>query len=273
MNFYWTVKEKSDLLLLHGNEFKQPSYRKRTSIFLLKFINNSWRENKGNHYRERGLDVWFYNYHKIQWTFALIFSKNCQCFETLYQTLERVFHKIPKHFEVGLKKDSAAPCFFNPLLNAWISDETLLQTSPCLIYYIKPQKDLGHGASICYVSCSNNDFSDACVSENLHGIILSASQIPVYIKRKGFDYLIWCQYSFGILIVLVVTDSRVLNTLSGNFTKKTHPEAPRFASWLRSRVFLIRTFEYYSILILSQYGHKTVLIICDFETYESFYYF
>ena len=74
------------------------------------------------------------------------------------------------------------------------------------------------------------------------------------------------------LIVLVVTDSRVLNTLSGNFTKKTHPEAPRFASWLRSRVFLTRTFEYYSILILSQYGHKTVLIICDFDrTYESFY--
>ena len=60
------------------------SYRTRTSILLLKFINNSWRENKGNHYRERGLDVWFYNYHKIQWTFALIFSKNCQCFEKLY---------------------------------------------------------------------------------------------------------------------------------------------------------------------------------------------
>ena len=68
------------------------------------------------------------------------------------------------------------------------------------VWYITSnlRKDHGHGASICYVSCSNNDFSYACVLENLHGIILSASQIPVYIKRKGFDYLIWCQYSFGI---------------------------------------------------------------------------
>ena len=25
---------------------------------LLKLVNNSWRENKGNHYREGGLDMW-----------------------------------------------------------------------------------------------------------------------------------------------------------------------------------------------------------------------
>ena len=41
------------------------------------------------------------NYHKIQRTFALIFSKNYQCFEKLYQTRGRVFHQISKHFEVG----------------------------------------------------------------------------------------------------------------------------------------------------------------------------
>ena len=71
-------------------------------------------------------EVWICdpNYHKIRRSFALIFSKNYECFEKLYQTLERVFHQISKHFEVG-KKNSAAPRFFNPLLGVWISDETL----------------------------------------------------------------------------------------------------------------------------------------------------
>ena len=48
-------------------------------------------------------EVWICdpNYHKIRRSFALIFSKNYQCFEKLYQTLERVFHQISKHFEVG----------------------------------------------------------------------------------------------------------------------------------------------------------------------------
>ena len=64
------------------------------------------------------------NYHKIRRTFALIFSKNYQCFEKLYQTRGRVFHQISKHFEVGQKK-SAAPRFFNPFLSVWISDKTL----------------------------------------------------------------------------------------------------------------------------------------------------
>ena len=48
-------------------------------------------------------EVWICdpNYHKIRRSFALIFSKNYQCFEKLYQTLERVFHQVSKHFEVG----------------------------------------------------------------------------------------------------------------------------------------------------------------------------
>ena len=65
------------------------------------------------------------NYKKIRRSFALIFSKNYQCFEKLYETLGRVFHQISKHFEVGKKKNSASPRFFNPLLSAWISDKTL----------------------------------------------------------------------------------------------------------------------------------------------------
>ena len=48
-------------------------------------------------------EVWICdpNYHKIRGSLPLIFSKNYQCFEKLYQTLERVFHQISKHFEVG----------------------------------------------------------------------------------------------------------------------------------------------------------------------------
>ena len=71
-------------------------------------------------------EVWICdpNYHKIRRSFALIFSKNYQCFEKLYQTLQIVFHQISKHFEAG-SKNSAAPRFFNPLLSVWISDETL----------------------------------------------------------------------------------------------------------------------------------------------------
>ena len=30
----------------------------KVGLVLLKFINNSWRENKGNHYRQWGLDMW-----------------------------------------------------------------------------------------------------------------------------------------------------------------------------------------------------------------------
>ena len=37
------------------------------------------------------------NYYKIRWIFALNFSSNYQCFEKLYQTLERAFHQISKH--------------------------------------------------------------------------------------------------------------------------------------------------------------------------------
>ena len=48
-------------------------------------------------------EVWIChpNYHKIRRSFALIFFKNYQCFEKLYQTLKRVFHQVSKHFEVG----------------------------------------------------------------------------------------------------------------------------------------------------------------------------
>ena len=54
--------------------------------------------------------------------------------EALYQTLERVFHQISKQlFKVG-KRNLAAPRFFNPLFNVWISDETLF-----LVFYILRQ--------------------------------------------------------------------------------------------------------------------------------------
>ena len=48
-------------------------------------------------------EVWICdpNYHKIRRSFALIFSKNYQCFEKLYQTRGRVFPQISKHFAAG----------------------------------------------------------------------------------------------------------------------------------------------------------------------------
>ena len=58
--------------------------------------------------------------HKILRAFALNFSKNYEWFEKPYQKLERVFHQVSKHLEVG-QKNSAAPRFFNPLLGVWIS--------------------------------------------------------------------------------------------------------------------------------------------------------
>ena len=60
------------------------------------------------------------NKHKIFGTFALNLSKNYEWFEKPYQKLERVFHQVSKHLEVG-QKNSAAPRFFNPLLGVWIS--------------------------------------------------------------------------------------------------------------------------------------------------------
>ena len=66
--------------------------------------------------------VWIpdlYNKHKILRTFALNFSKNYEWFEKPYQKLE-VFHQVSKHLEVG-QKNSAAPRFFNPLLEVWMS--------------------------------------------------------------------------------------------------------------------------------------------------------
>ena len=41
------------------------------------------------------------NEHKILRTFALNFSKNYEWFEKPYQKLERVFHQVSKHLELG----------------------------------------------------------------------------------------------------------------------------------------------------------------------------
>ena len=43
-------------------------------------------------------EVWICDtyYQKIRRSFALIFFKNYECFEKVYQTLERVFHQISK---------------------------------------------------------------------------------------------------------------------------------------------------------------------------------
>ena len=76
------------------------------------------------------------NYNKMLWTLSLnYFSTNYCSFEKLYQKLHPLFHSIPRHLKVSLKKLSCTS-FFNPLLSVWISNETL-----CVVfdiqYYIK----------------------------------------------------------------------------------------------------------------------------------------
>ena len=90
----------------------------------LKFMNNSSRENKGNHSSE---GVWLCdpNYHKIRWAFALNFSRNYWYFEKLYtwkrvssgiQTLRgwskktRLRLVFSTHFSVD---DNIRICFWN----------------------------------------------------------------------------------------------------------------------------------------------------------------
>ena len=68
------------------------------SLFILKLINNSSRENKENH---------------------------CHLMINTSFSQEGVFHQISKHCEV-VQKISAAPRFFNLLLSVWTSDETHL---------------------------------------------------------------------------------------------------------------------------------------------------
>jgi len=104
----------------------------QVSINLLKLINISWRENKGNTTMK---EVWICdpNHHKIRRSFALIFSKNYQCFEKLYQTLERVFHQTSKHFEVRQKKTRLHLVFSTHFL---VFGYLMRHSSSCLMYYL-----------------------------------------------------------------------------------------------------------------------------------------
>ena len=76
------------------------------------------------------------NYHQIRRSFASIFSKNYQCFEKLYQTLERVFHQISKHSKVRQKKLGCTSFFQPTSYSVWIPDETLFLMFDKL-YYMK----------------------------------------------------------------------------------------------------------------------------------------
>ena len=74
-------------------------------------------------------EVWIRdpNYHKIRWTLALNFSKKYQCFEKLWQTLERKFHQVSKHFKVRLR------LFFSTHFSVF--GYVRKHSSLCLIYY------------------------------------------------------------------------------------------------------------------------------------------
>ena len=99
---------------------------KSSSCYILKFINNSWRENqkKSLPWRRFGYVI-------------LIIIKFCEVLLWISQTIINALRSYIKRSKECLirypntlilvkKKNSTVPRFFNPLLSVWISDETLL---------------------------------------------------------------------------------------------------------------------------------------------------
>ena len=75
----------------------------------------------------------------------------------MYQTLERVFHPISKHPEIGLKS-WAAPLFFNPLLDVLTSDESLFlmfDILPRVVFCRKYKSDPKLPSSFCQLRLPN----------------------------------------------------------------------------------------------------------------------
>ena len=60
------------------------------------------------------------NLHRFWQFYFFVFFVFTDHFDKLYRTLERVFHQVSKHLEMGLKKLGCAS-FFNLPLGVWIS--------------------------------------------------------------------------------------------------------------------------------------------------------
>ena len=82
-------------------------------------MNNSLRENKGNPNREIGLIII-----KFGEVFLLISQRIINVLRSYIKHSKKSFIRHPNTPKL-VKKYSAAPRFFNPLLGVWISDETL----------------------------------------------------------------------------------------------------------------------------------------------------
>ena len=82
-------------------------------------------------------EVWICdpNYNKIRRSFALIFSKNYQCFEKLYQTLEECFIRYPNTSKL-VKKTRLRLVFSIHFL---VFGYLMKHSSSCLIYYFSYQ--------------------------------------------------------------------------------------------------------------------------------------
>ena len=82
-------------------------------------------------------EVWICdpNYHKIQWTFALIFPKNYQCFEKLNQIFERVIHQNGIQTLWSWLKKTQLHLIFSTHFSVF--GYLLKHSSLCLIYYFK----------------------------------------------------------------------------------------------------------------------------------------
>ena len=122
--FKWKVLHKASLWKRGTKQFGNGLFRQ--NLFDLNFSNSLIIHKEKTKEITTVTLVWIpdLNKHKILRTFASNFSKNYVWFEKQYQKLEKGFHQVPKHLEIGLK-NSAAPRFFNTLLGVWIyPDET-----------------------------------------------------------------------------------------------------------------------------------------------------
>ena len=113
---------------------------KRWSREFFKFINNPWRENKGNHYREGGLDMWSW-LSKFGELLLWICLKIINALRSYIKHSIECFIRYRKTSKL-VGKNSAAPRFFNPLLSVWISDETLFLVFDILLPKLKGCWDL-----------------------------------------------------------------------------------------------------------------------------------
>ena len=93
---------------------------------VLKFINNSWRENKGSQYSElwRSFGYVIPIIIKVGELLLWISLRIINALRSYIKHSKESFIRYPNTSKLVNKRNSAASRFFNPLLSVWITDET-----------------------------------------------------------------------------------------------------------------------------------------------------